>query len=99
MISYEIEKMYRKTDSGGVFSVQAFANKTSNGHTVTCSTMVTLDPDPAANSFIPFEDLTQDIVISWVEANADIERLNNILDEKLAIAINPPTLEGLPWEL
>lgn len=98
MITYEIEKMIRKTADGGVFAIQATASKTGSGVTVSHPVQIALEPDSAAEGFIPFEELTQDTVIGWVEANTDIERLNNILDEKLAIAINPPTISGLPWE-
>ena len=97
MITYTIERVYRRTIDDGVFSIQATASKTRDGHTVTHSAMVAFEPDPTAEGFIPFADLTEEVVTGWVENAADTVRLNNILDELLELAINPPTIEGLPW--
>jgi hypothetical protein len=44
---------------------------------------------PEADSFIPSEDLTEDIVISWLEDKLDVEALKEGLDAQLYAIANP----------
>jgi hypothetical protein len=44
---------------------------------------------PEADSFIPSEELTEDIVISWLEAKLDVEALKEGLDAQLYAIANP----------
>jgi hypothetical protein len=41
------------------------------------------------NPFIPYEDLTKNIVIGWLEATVDIEQLKQDVDELLYQKKNP----------
>lgn len=56
---------------------------------------LSVKPDPDNPAFIPFEDLTQDLVISWVR-----DRLPG-MEDKLRLSIerkkNATTIQGLPW--
>ena len=57
---------------------------------------------PISPQFIPFADLTENQVVSWLETAMGVSRLadlNTTLDEKLATAINPPSEVQLPpWQ-
>jgi hypothetical protein len=44
---------------------------------------------PEADSFIPSEDLTEDIVISWLEAKLDVDALKEGLDAQIEAQKNP----------
>jgi hypothetical protein len=44
---------------------------------------------PEADSFIPSEELTEDIVISWLESKLDVEALKEGLDAQLDSQKNP----------
>lgn len=66
--------------------------------------VTTLIGDPSDTNFIPYEDLTEQIVLEWVneelgqQAISDIEtmvkaRVQNRIDEEAA----KTTTEGLPW--
>lgn len=41
-------------------------------------------------NFIPYEDLTYDIVCGWLDASLDVEALDLNLDEQIENIINPP---------
>jgi hypothetical protein len=41
-------------------------------------------------NFIPYEDLTYDIVCGWLDASVDVEALDLTLDEKIENQVNPP---------
>ena len=53
--------------------------------------------------FIPYADLTNDIVVGWIEAQLGEDRVNSIyacLDAQIAAEINPPITPQvfpLPW--
>ena len=54
-------------------------------------------PDNVEN-FIPYEDLTFDIVCGWLESSMDMEALDSNLDTQIANLINPPIVSPpLPW--
>jgi len=44
---------------------------------------------PEADSFIPSEDLTEDIVISWLESKLDVEAMQEGLIAQLEAVANP----------
>jgi len=64
-----------------------------------------LEGDPEDENFIPFEEITEEVVIDWVKTELGEEKLDEIysnmttrLEEKLERKNNPPFLEGKPWE-
>jgi hypothetical protein len=67
---------------------------------------VRLTENPNSEEFIPFENLTEDIIIQWVKdklGESTVEEIENSLKEKLLKEIkNKPTSgkfsEGLPWK-
>jgi hypothetical protein len=73
-----------------------------DGHTATLSNVQQTPLDPAA-PFIPYADLTPEIVIGWVQFNMGPEGVANIeanLSAQIAAQINPPVVPvslPLPW--
>jgi hypothetical protein len=56
--------------------------------------------DPSDASFIPFDKLTENVVLSWVHAALGAEQVATYeasLDAQLDALINPPVLTGIPW--
>jgi hypothetical protein len=41
-------------------------------------------------NFIPYEDLTYDIVCGWLDASLDVEALDLNLDQQIENQVNPP---------
>ena len=41
-------------------------------------------------NFIPYEDLTYDIVCSWLDSSLDVEALDLNLDQQIENQVNPP---------
>jgi hypothetical protein len=53
-------------------------------------------PDPA--SFTPYEDITEEQVIGWVDAKVDMPAIDATLTSNVENQINPPIVElPLPW--
>ena len=54
---------------------------------------------PSDTDFTPYEDLTREQVIGWLEAGLDVEAINLNLIAQLNDQINPPVvILPLPWE-
>jgi len=43
-------------------------------------------------NFIPYEDLTYDIVCGWLDASMDVEALDLNLDAQIENQVNPPII-------
>jgi hypothetical protein len=53
---------------------------------------------PSETDFTAYPDLTEDQVISWLEAGNDVEALKTYLDAKIEAKKNPPIVNlPLPW--
>jgi len=52
--------------------------------------------DPSDPKFIPFNDLTEEIVIGWVQENIGKEIESNLNSQMDALK-NPTSASGLPW--
>jgi hypothetical protein len=54
--------------------------------------------DPEAGSFIEFDDLTEETVIGWLEANLEVETLQTNINNNIDSQINPPIVsKSAPW--
>ena len=53
---------------------------------------------PSEDAFVPYEDLTEEMVISWLEAGLDVEAIDSSLDAKIEEQKNPKVVTlPLPW--
>lgn len=53
---------------------------------------------PSETDFTAYPDLTEDQVISWLEAGLDVDALNANLDQQIEDQNNPPIVNlPLPW--
>lgn len=53
------------------------------------------------DNLIPYEDLTEDLVIGWVQEKLGgvdkVKQIENALDARIAEQINPSKINGVPW--
>jgi hypothetical protein len=55
---------------------------------------------PHEASFIPYDEVTQEMVNGWLEAGLDCEAIEANLNAQIEDFINPPIVAyPLPWEL
>jgi hypothetical protein len=54
-------------------------------------------PLPEGSDYTPFEDLTEEMVIGWVQATLDVEEMEASLLAQIEEQKNPKTLKGLAW--
>jgi len=85
------------------YVIQTYWTKTGtdeNGNTGMFSGATPLTPDPSQTSFVPYDQLTQDIVLSWIQplvTGSYETHVNNVIAEQIAAKIDPVTEPALPW--
>jgi len=96
-ITWQIIDLYREVPSGYVykakFKVSAFCPKSQK--TVSVLDQVLLD---MPEKLIPFNDLSEDVVISWVQNKSNKDKLELDLCSQLKLIAEPKISKGLPWK-
>jgi hypothetical protein len=99
-----IHQLERQADNGFVFNVhwRYSITETENGQTYYADTysVASYSQDPESENYIPYEDLTEEIVVGWVKDSLGEERLLEIetsLTQQIENQKNPPVLQGIPW--
>ena len=93
-----INNLDRTNPSGFVTTVHWTTTKTSGEHTA--SQYGTESFEATEGSFVPFNQLTQEMVTGWLKERWGAEGLaakEAALDAQLAVLANPPVVSGLPW--
>ena len=54
-------------------------------------------PDPESPDFVAFEDLTEEIVLGWVQNALDTDAMEANLASQIEAQKTPATLSGMPW--
>jgi hypothetical protein len=93
-MEFKIVNLDRNTDGDIVTTVHWSAIKQDDEFTASSYGSVSVE---AGDTVIPFDELTEDTVIEWVEAKLDLVELENNLDAQLESQKNPVQVSGLPW--
>jgi hypothetical protein len=72
-----------------LFGTDENGTTTSNYGTVTLS-------DPLPESFVPYDQITKEIVIQWMEELMDVPKLQENLSSQIYLLNNPPTIPTKP---
>lgn len=102
--TWQIAQIKRTPDTELVFEVVYIMNFLYEGESDRHVGTVTLQGDPASEGFIPFDQLTKEIVEQWVKDKLGIEAIAQ--EEEAALLTlqktinkknNPEFLTGMPW--
>lgn len=102
-ITWKIHDMKRNTSDSGVFQVSWVVWAVREEKYVTeINGVIELTPDPASDSFIAYDDLTQDNVIAWVHGVLDKDTVEQEARNKLnklhpLLESAPAEASGTPW--
>jgi hypothetical protein len=98
---WSIVQLEHKVQDGLVITAHWEAVKESDGKRARVYGSVGLPmKDPSDPSFISFDELTEEVVLSWVHAALGAEQVaayEASLDAQLDALVNPPILTGMPW--
>lgn len=85
------------------YVVQTYWTKTGtdeNGNTGTFNGATPFAPDPTQSDFVPYDQLTQAIVLSWIQplvVGGYQEHVDGVIAAQIADKIDPVTEGDLPW--
>lgn len=85
------------------YVVQTYWTKTGtdeDGNTGTFSGATPFAPNPEQQDFIPYDQLTQDIVIGWIQpivVGSYEEHVDGVIAAQIADKRDPVVEEPLPW--
>jgi hypothetical protein len=85
------------------YVVQTYWTKTgtdANGNTGTFTGATPFAPTPNQPGFIPFDQLTEQIVLGWIEpmvTGSYEEHVNGVIAKQIADKIDPVIEQPLPW--
>jgi hypothetical protein len=91
---WNIAQMDRKTSDGFVTTVHYTV--TAVDGEFTASTYGTVGYEEK-NSFTPFDQLTKETVVGWVQESLDKDTVESSLTTQIEALKNPTQVSGLPW--
>lgn len=98
--TWTIENLRRNSTDGGVITVfwkcKADGVTDKYGNELFLSSAIELTPDASSSDFVPFESLTEDVVLNWVQAEIK-EDVEEEMAQRFGDAVIPETALGTPW--
>ena len=85
------------------YVVQTYWTKTGtdeNGNTGVFGGATPLTPDPTQSDYVPYDQLTQAIVLSWIQplvTGAYEQHVDEVIAAQIAEKVSPVVQEPLPW--
>ena len=93
--TWQVVNMDRKSADGFVVTVHYTVNAVDGEYTA--STYGTVGYTQEEGNFIPFADLTPEIVIGWVKDSLGQATVEEALAAQIEAQKNPVSESGLPW--
>jgi hypothetical protein len=98
---WSIVQLEHKVQDGLVITAHWQLVETQDGQTARVYGSIGLPAkEPTDPTFIPFDELTEEVVIDWVKAQMGEERVAELeanIAAQLDALLNPTTTTGLPW--
>ena len=101
-MEFKIVQLERQLPSGGITTAHWTVSKTTDGITVSSYGAQGFQPDPQAEGFVAFPQVTEAQVIQWIKdamGTEGVAALEAGLDVQIAQIQTPSTATGMPWFL
>ena len=95
--SWSIPTLERKLDDGYVFVAHYRCTATDGEFSASSYGTQGFSQDPEAESFVPYEDLTEEMVLGWLFNSLDKDATEEALKAKIEADKNPTSAAGVPW--
>ena len=97
MFNWSIPTLERELSDGFVYTAHWRCTATDGDFSASSYGTQGFSQDPEAESFIPYEDLTEADVLAWVWADGFKDATEDALGAKIEADKNPTTAAGVPW--
>ena len=95
--TWTIAELERNADDGGVTVAHWRVTAQDGDYTASSYGTQSFTPDASASDFVAYESLTEATVVGWVQAEMDVEAVQEALQAKIDADKTPATLSGTPW--
>ena len=96
--TWTISRLDRNLPDGGVYTAHWNVSSVDGDYAASAYSTVSFTPNPASPTFKPYNQLTEDEVLSWVWASGvDKFTTEAALANQIYLQQNPVTATGLPW--
>jgi len=96
-IKWSIQNLERKTADGFVYTAHWRCTATDGDFSASSYGTAGFSQDPEAESFVPYQDLTEDMVLGWLWNSIDKDATEAALAAKIEADKNPTSASGVPW--
>lgn len=97
---WKITELERLTNNSGVIRAHWRLELQDAEYSASAYGDQVFQPDPNDENFIPFADLTEEIVLDWVKTALGTERVDALLaalEKQIQEQKTPSVQTGLPW--
>jgi len=92
-----VQAEYTNDDAKGIKALHYTVDLVDGEDTVGAYGSTSHSPDPASETYITYEELTESTLLDWVWEQVDKDAVEAQLAQALTIKQNPPVVAGLPW--
>jgi hypothetical protein len=100
-MQWKISSLDRTLPDGMVFTAHWRVSDTQDGFSASTYGTISFPAKPPSDpDFIPYEDLTEEIVIGWVKDEMgpnQVAAYEAAVQGKIDAQVNPSTASGTPW--
>lgn len=100
-MNWTISQLERTLPDGVVYTAHWRVTKEQDGKVGTAYGTASFPAkDPSDPDFVPYDQLTEAVVVEWVKAALGTEQvtaLETSVQEQINTQLNPTTAAGLPW--
>ena len=97
---WNIAQLERHLKDGAVFTAHWTVNLQDQGESAGCYGSIGFTVTENPENFIPYEALTKQIVVGWVQDAMGEEQVSNIgtsLHDQIQQKLHPTNAQGIPW--
>ena len=94
--NWQVVQMDRLTSDGFVVTVHYNVSATEDIYSASTYGTIGYTQEPG-ESYIPYADLTQDIVVGWVQTSLGKDTVEASLQSQIELQKNPVQAAGVPW--
>ena len=95
--NWTIAQLEHNVADGGVIVAHWRVSAEDGEYTASAYGTAGFTPDPTAAGFVPYADLTEADVLTWVWGSVDKDEMEANLAQQIEDQKAPATQSGLPW--
>lgn len=97
MATWTIPMLERELSDGGVVVAHWRVTEVDGDYSASAYGTCGFTYDSTDPSFVPYDNLTEEVVLGWVWGEVDQEATEAALAADIADQKNPTTADGVPW--